>query len=64
MQTNILCFSQAAAAKASEGAPDGSEAAVNVEGQMYVESKSYVVIEVKLHRPLVPKRQPEDLAKR
>ena len=50
--------------KASDGASDGGEPVVNVEGQMYVESKSYVMVEINLNRPLVPKRQPEELAKK
>lgn len=50
--------------KASDGASDGGEPVVNVEGQMYVDSKSYVMVEICLNRPLVPKRQPEELAKK
>nr|XP_006824936.1 PREDICTED: tetratricopeptide repeat protein 18-like [Saccoglossus kowalevskii] len=36
----------------------------NVEGMMYVEAKSYLMLEITLHRPLVPKRAPEILAKK
>lgn len=38
--------------------------AVNVEGQLYADAKSYVMIEIELHRPLVPKRLPEELAQK
>ncbi|XP_030645563.1 cilia- and flagella-associated protein 70 [Chanos chanos] len=40
------------------------EPQVNVEGQMYADSKSYIIIEIALEKPLVPKRPPEELAKR
>ncbi|XP_013406723.1 cilia- and flagella-associated protein 70 isoform X2 [Lingula anatina] len=40
------------------------EGPVNVEGQQYVDSKSYVTLEIVLHRALVRRRQPEELAKR
>ena len=46
---------------------DGSETGqveVNVEGQQYVEAKSYIMIEIVLRKPLVPKRPPEELARR
>ena len=55
---------QGSSMKASDGASDGGEPVVNVEGQMYVDSKSYVMVEICLNRPLVPKRQPEELAKK
>ncbi|XP_074658992.1 cilia- and flagella-associated protein 70-like isoform X2 [Tubulanus polymorphus] len=42
---------------------DGT-AVVNVEGQQYVDAKSYVMLEISLLRPLVPKKAPEELAKR
>uniref|UniRef100_A0AAR2JS08 Cilia and flagella associated protein 70 n=1 Tax=Pygocentrus nattereri TaxID=42514 RepID=A0AAR2JS08_PYGNA len=32
--------------------------------QMYADSRSYIVIEIALEKPLVPKRPPEELAKR
>ncbi|XP_048244462.1 cilia- and flagella-associated protein 70-like isoform X2 [Haliotis rufescens] len=40
------------------------QAVVNVEGQQYVDSKAYIMLEINLERPLVPKRPPEELAKR
>ncbi|XP_051987300.1 cilia- and flagella-associated protein 70 isoform X2 [Xyrauchen texanus] len=40
------------------------EVQVNAEGQMYLDSKSYFVVEISLEKPLVPKRPPEELAKR
>ncbi|KAL2101966.1 hypothetical protein ACEWY4_003727 [Coilia grayii] len=49
-------------------APDDNiievEPQVNTEGQMYADSKTYLVIEIALDKPLVPKRPPEELAKR
>ncbi|XP_070577266.1 cilia- and flagella-associated protein 70-like isoform X4 [Ptychodera flava] len=36
----------------------------NLEGMQYVEAKSYLMLEITLQRPLVPKRPPEVLAKR
>nr|XP_033770592.1 cilia- and flagella-associated protein 70 isoform X2 [Geotrypetes seraphini] len=35
----------------------------NVEGQQYTDSESYIILELILEKPLVPKRLPEDLAK-
>ncbi|XP_062387360.1 cilia- and flagella-associated protein 70 isoform X3 [Sardina pilchardus] len=40
------------------------EPQINTEGQMYADSKSYIVIEIALDKPLVPKRPPVELAKR
>ena len=46
-------------------ATDGeSPAILNAEGQLYADAKSYVMIEIELHRPLVPKRLPEELAQK
>ncbi|XP_029431998.1 cilia- and flagella-associated protein 70 isoform X2 [Rhinatrema bivittatum] len=36
----------------------------NLEGQQYAESESYIVLELVLEKPLVPKRMPEELAKK
>ncbi|XP_047218284.1 cilia- and flagella-associated protein 70 isoform X2 [Girardinichthys multiradiatus] len=36
----------------------------NVEGNMYVEAKTYVIIEISLNEPLIPKTPPEELATR
>ena len=37
---------------------------MNVEGQQYVDARSYIMIEVSLSRPLIPKRPAEELARR
>ncbi|XP_026095970.1 cilia- and flagella-associated protein 70 [Carassius auratus] len=42
----------------------GLEPQVNTEGQMYADSRSYIVIEIAVEKPLAPKRPPEELAKR
>ena len=55
---------QGSSQKASDGASEGGEPVVNVEGQMYADNKSYVMVEISVNRPLVPKRQPEELAKK
>ena len=49
----------AAGGEAAEAVPEP----VNVEGQMYKEAQTYVLVEIQLNRPLVPRRQPEQLAK-
>jgi len=50
---------------ASDGASEADAApVVNVEGQQYTEAHSYVMVEIVLLRPLVPKRPPEELAHR
>ncbi|XP_006637093.3 cilia- and flagella-associated protein 70 isoform X1 [Lepisosteus oculatus] len=50
---------------ASESASDiDTIVPLNPEGQMYAEARTYVVIEIALDKPLVPKRPPEELAKR
>ncbi|KAF5929059.1 hypothetical protein HPG69_015532 [Diceros bicornis minor] len=36
----------------------------NTEGQQYVEAGTYIVLEIELDKALVPKRMPEELAKR
>ncbi|XP_026771916.3 cilia- and flagella-associated protein 70 isoform X1 [Pangasianodon hypophthalmus] len=41
-----------------------AELQVNAEAQMYADSRSYIIIEIALEKPLVPKRQPEELARR
>ncbi|XP_062841100.1 cilia- and flagella-associated protein 70, partial [Trichomycterus rosablanca] len=40
------------------------EQQVNAEGQMYADSRSYIVFEITLEKPLVPRRAPEELAQR
>ncbi|KAL1278809.1 hypothetical protein QQF64_025482 [Cirrhinus molitorella] len=42
----------------------GLEPQVNTEGQMYADSRSYIIIEIAVEKPLVPRRPPEELAKR
>uniref|UniRef100_A0A673NGF1 Uncharacterized protein n=1 Tax=Sinocyclocheilus rhinocerous TaxID=307959 RepID=A0A673NGF1_9TELE len=42
----------------------GLEPQVNTEGQMYADSRSYIIIEIAVEKPLAPKRPPEELAKR
>ncbi|XP_045076940.1 cilia- and flagella-associated protein 70-like [Coregonus clupeaformis] len=37
---------------------------VNTEGQMYADSRTYIIIEIAFEKSLVPKRSPEELAKR
>ncbi|KAM9367016.1 cilia- and flagella-associated protein 70 [Symphorus nematophorus] len=37
---------------------------VNTEGNMYVEARTYIIIEIALEKPLVPKTSPEELARR
>ncbi|KAM5236530.1 cilia- and flagella-associated protein 70 isoform 2-T2 [Ctenodactylus gundi] len=36
----------------------------NPEGQQYLEAVTYIVLEIELDKPLVPKRMPEELARR
>ncbi|XP_064230362.1 cilia- and flagella-associated protein 70 isoform X2 [Aotus nancymaae] len=36
----------------------------NLEGQQYVEARTYIVLEIQLDKALVPKRMPEELARR
>lgn len=62
----------AAGANAADKKPQASKAQIseseevpaNPEGQQYLEHKSYVMIEICLDKPLVPKRTPEEMAKR
>ncbi|XP_043090031.1 cilia- and flagella-associated protein 70 [Puntigrus tetrazona] len=42
----------------------GLEPQVNTEGQMYADSRSYIIIEIAVEKPLSPKRPTEELAKR
>ncbi|OWF40657.1 Tetratricopeptide repeat protein 18 [Mizuhopecten yessoensis] len=50
--------------KSDTGSEVDGQAPVNVEGQQYVDSKSYVMLEISLTSPLIPKRPPEELARR
>ena len=49
----------------TEGSSD-MEAPVtqNVEGMQYDEAGTYIILEFQLDRPIVPKRAPEELAKK
>ncbi|XP_076838133.1 cilia- and flagella-associated protein 70 [Brachyhypopomus gauderio] len=40
------------------------ELQINTEGQMYADSRSYIIIEISLEKPLIPKRPSEELARR
>ncbi|KAL5008723.1 hypothetical protein ScPMuIL_014304 [Solemya velum] len=50
--------------KSDTGSDVDGHAISNPEGHQYVEAKSYLMIEVTLAQPLVPKRPPEELARR
>ncbi|XP_035855669.1 cilia- and flagella-associated protein 70 isoform X3 [Sander lucioperca] len=58
--------SQSRLAAADIVADSGSENELNVntEGNMYVEAKTYIIIEIALEKPLVPKTSPEELSRR
>ncbi|KAM9764632.1 cilia- and flagella-associated protein 70 [Menidia menidia] len=40
------------------------EPKVNTEGNMYPEARTYIIIEIALEKPLIPKTSPEELARR
>ncbi|XP_074522838.1 cilia- and flagella-associated protein 70-like [Halichoeres trimaculatus] len=44
--------------------PTETEPPVNLEGNMYLEARTYIIIEVALEKPLVPKTSPAELARR
>ncbi|XP_029135035.2 cilia- and flagella-associated protein 70 [Labrus bergylta] len=44
--------------------PTEAEPYINMEGNMYLEARTYIIIEVALDKPLVPKISPEELARR
>ena len=50
--------------KSDAGSEHEAQAPINLEGQQYVDSKSYITFEICLTRPLIPKRPPEELARR
>ncbi|KAM4542053.1 cilia- and flagella-associated protein 70-like isoform 3-T3 [Odontesthes bonariensis] len=56
--------SRKAAADATAESLSETEPKVNAEGNMYVEARSYVIIEMALEKPLVPETSPEELARR
>ena len=55
---------QSTALKSDTGSDVDGQAVVNVEGQHYADAKSYIMVEISLTRPLVPKRPTEELARR
>ncbi|XP_035827894.1 cilia- and flagella-associated protein 70 isoform X2 [Aplysia californica] len=50
--------------KSDTGSEAEGQAPVNIEGQQYTEARSYIMMEICLDKPLVPKRPPEALARR
>ena len=50
--------------KSDAGSEPESAAPVNLEGQQYVDARSYVMFEISLSKPLIPKRPPEELARK
>ncbi|XP_055085829.1 cilia- and flagella-associated protein 70 [Periophthalmus magnuspinnatus] len=40
------------------------EQAVNTQGNLYVEARTYIMIEISLEKPLIPKTPPEELSRR
>ena len=55
--------------KPGQQAPDAmseveAPASQNLEGMQYDEARTYIILEFSLQRPMVPKRAPEELAKR
>ncbi|CAH1791968.1 unnamed protein product, partial [Owenia fusiformis] len=50
--------------KPADSASEADGQPQNVEGQQYVEAKSYIMLEIDLLQPLVHKRPPEELAQR
>lgn len=60
-----VVVTQASSMKAGDAVSEADGPSItNIEGQQYVEAMSYVILEINLNRPLVPKRPPEELAKR
>ncbi|XP_023248869.1 cilia- and flagella-associated protein 70 [Seriola lalandi dorsalis] len=52
---------------ASESVTDSlteTEPHVNTEGNMYLEARTYIIIEIALEKPLVPRTSPEELGRR
>ncbi|XP_039983344.1 cilia- and flagella-associated protein 70 [Xiphias gladius] len=56
--------SRMAAADSMADSLSETELQVNTEGNMYVEARTYIIIEIALEKPLVPKTSPEELARR
>lgn len=58
------CFQTSQTVKSDAGSEPDAQAPVNLEGQQYVDSKSYIMFEICLSQPLIPKRPAEELARR
>ncbi|XP_070762191.1 cilia- and flagella-associated protein 70 [Enoplosus armatus] len=56
--------SRMAAPDSAAGSLTETEPHVNTEGNMYVEARTYIIIEIALEKPLVPKTSAEELARR
>ncbi|KAI3377407.1 hypothetical protein L3Q82_008597 [Scortum barcoo] len=56
--------SRMAAADNTANSPTNTEPHVKVEGNMYLEARTYIIIEIALEKPLVPKTSPDELARR
>ncbi|XP_039651680.1 cilia- and flagella-associated protein 70 isoform X1 [Perca fluviatilis] len=56
--------SRLAAADVVADSVSENELNVNTEGNMYVEARTYIIIEIALEKPLVPKTSPEELSRR
>ncbi|ESO85468.1 hypothetical protein LOTGIDRAFT_229452 [Lottia gigantea] len=50
--------------KSDTGSELDGQAPINAEGQMYVEARSFIMLEIELDHPLIPKRKPEELARK
>ncbi|XP_076442365.1 cilia- and flagella-associated protein 70-like isoform X3 [Babylonia areolata] len=50
--------------KSDAGSEIDGQTPVNVEGQQYADAKAYIMVDISLTSPLVPKRPPEELARR
>ncbi|XP_026149490.1 cilia- and flagella-associated protein 70-like isoform X2 [Mastacembelus armatus] len=53
-----------AAVDSMAGSPTKSESHINKEGNLYMEGRTYIIIEIALEKPLVPKTSPEELSRR
>ncbi|GLD62332.1 cilia- and flagella-associated protein 70 isoform X1, partial [Lates japonicus] len=56
--------SRTAVADSVAHSPTEAEPHVNIEGNMYLEARTYIIIEIALEKPLVLKTPPEELARR
>ena len=58
MKINILSL------QATKDANESERADPNAESQQYLDSKSFIMIEIKLDKPIIPRKPFEVLAKR